>query len=115
MNVVWLSTHSHKHTTSVDVNVVRQGTVAGQELETTSYAEPTVNRYRPPLRLDAGDGFRWTCNYRNDTTRTLRFGVTSNDEMCFTVGFFYPDVDAATLPPVRGCFGSGAGLVCPLN
>jgi len=84
------------------------------ELETRSYSEPTVNEYNPPLRLEAGDGFHWTCNYLNSTSRTLRFGVTSNDEMCFTVGFFYPDDDAAPLPPVRGCFGGG-GLVCPFN
>src|SRR5205823_186732 len=34
MNVVWLSTHSHKHTQSVDVDLVRQGVVGPQELET---------------------------------------------------------------------------------
>jgi len=94
---------------------VRQGVVGPLELETRSYSEPTVNLYDPPLRLEAGDGFHWTCNYLNDTSRMLRFGVTSNDEMCFTVGFFYPDDDAAPLPPVRGCFGGGGGLVCPLN
>jgi Copper type II ascorbate-dependent monooxygenase, C-terminal domain len=115
MNVVWLSTHSHKHTESVDVDLIRQGVVGPLELETLVYSSPTVNLYPTPLRLEAGDGFRWTCNYLNDTTRTLTFGVTSNDEMCFTVGFFYPDDDAAPLPPVAGCFGAGAGLVCPFN
>ena len=115
MNVVWLSTHSHKHTKSVDVDLVRQGVVGPQVLETYVYSEPTVNLYPTPLRLEAGDGFHWTCNYLNDTTRTLTFGVTSNDEMCFTVGFFYPDDDAAPLPPVAGCFGNGGGLVCPFN
>ena len=116
MNVVWLSTHSHKHTTSADVDLVRQGVVGPQELETRVYSEPTVNEYDdPPLRLEPGDGFHWTCNYVNNTSRTLTFGVTSNDEMCFTVGFFYPDDDAAPLPPVPGCFGGGGGLVCPFN
>jgi hypothetical protein len=115
MNVVWLSTHSHKHTQSVDVDVMRQGVVGPQLLETRSYSEPTVNEYDPPLRLEAHDGFHWTCNYLNDTSRTLTFGATSNDEMCFTVGFFYPDDDAAPLPPVRGCFGGAGGLVCPFN
>src|SRR5204863_346525 len=37
MNVVWLSTHSHKHTQSVDVDLVRQGIVGPQELETRVY------------------------------------------------------------------------------
>ena len=115
MNVVWLSTHSHKHTQSVDVDLVRGGTVEGQELETLVYSEPTVKRYASPLRLAPGDGFHWTCNYLNGTTRTLTFGVTSDDEMCFTVGFFYPDDDAVPLPAVPGCFGGGGGLVCPFN
>jgi hypothetical protein len=115
MNLVWLSTHSHKHTVSVDVDVIRSGVVTPQELKTVSYAEPTVKLYPHALRLGAGDGFRWTCNYRNDTPRLVTFGVTSNDEMCFTVGFFYPDDDTAPVPPVRGCFGNGDGLVCPIN
>src|SRR4029453_17681721 len=59
MNVVWLSTHSHKHTTSVEVDRV-QGGAGERELTTLSYAEPKVNLYPTPLRLEAGDGFRWT-------------------------------------------------------
>jgi hypothetical protein len=115
MNVVWLSTHSHKHTESVEVDRVTAGVTGAPELTTLSYSEPHVNLYPRPLRLEAGDGFRWTCRYRNAGTDVLRFGVTSNDEMCFTVGFFYPDDDAAPLPRVRGCFGNGEGLVCPLQ
>jgi hypothetical protein len=115
LNVVWLSTHSHKHTQSADVEVTRQGVIGPLELETRVYSEPTVKLYDPPLRLEAGDGYHWTCNYLNDTTRELTFGVTSNDEMCFTVGFFYPDDDAGPLPAVPGCFGGGGGLVCPFN
>src|SRR5216117_898942 len=60
MNVVWLSTHSHKHTQSADVDLVRQGVVGPQELETRVYSEPTVNLYPTPLRLEAGDGLHWT-------------------------------------------------------
>src|SRR2546428_1179757 len=90
MNVVWLSTHSHRHTQSADVDVVRQGVVGPQELETRSYSEPTVNLYDPPLRLEAGGGFHWACNYLNSMSRTPTFRVTRHDEMGFTVGFFYP-------------------------
>jgi hypothetical protein len=68
-----------------------------------------VNLYPRPLRLEAGDGFRWTCRYRNAGTDVLRFGVTSNDEMCFTVGFFYPDDDAAPLPVFADASGTGKG------
>jgi hypothetical protein len=115
MNVVWLSTHSHKHTRTVDLEIVRAG-AAERVLQTTSYDHPAVQNYaRPFLRLEPGDAIRWTCRYRNDTDTVVRFGVTAEDEMCFAVGFFVPDDDDAPLPDVPGCFGSGLGLVCPLN
>jgi hypothetical protein len=85
-------------------------------LQTTSYDHPAVQNYvQPFLRLEPGDAIRWTCRYRNDTAVPVHFGVTAADEMCFAVGFFVPDDDAAPLPPVAGCFGSGLGLVCPFN
>jgi hypothetical protein len=114
MNVVWLSTHSHKHTTSATVGLSRDGAPAEQLIETRSYAEPAVRRYATPLRLEPGDAIRWTCNYANQTASPVRFGVTAEDEMCFAVGFFYLD-DDAPLPPVPRCFGAGGGLVCPFN
>jgi hypothetical protein len=114
MNVFLLSTHSHKHTRSVVVELLRGGTSVGPQVTTTDYSDPAVKEYASaPLRLEPGDGFRWTCTYRNDGPTTLRFGVTSNDEMCFAIGFYYPD-DEAPLAPPRGCATSGpAGLVCP--
>jgi hypothetical protein len=113
MNVVLLSTHSHKHTTSVDVDVLRAGGDAGQVLQTLDYEHPALNTYLAPLRLVPGDGFRWTCNYRNDTSAVLRFGITSNDEMCFAIGAFYFDDDAATLPQLPRCSGGDVALTCP--
>jgi hypothetical protein len=115
MNVVWLSTHSHKHTTSVTVDVTRSGGSPERQIETRDYTEPVVRRYAKPLRLETGDRIAWTCNYANTTPNLVRFGVTAEDEMCFAVGFFYLDDDAAPLPPVRRCFGAGGGLVCPFN
>src|SRR3989441_9574626 len=63
MNVVWLSTHSHKHTQSVDVDLVRQGVVGPQELETRVYSEPTVNLYPPPLPPRAGRHLYLDCKH----------------------------------------------------
>ncbi len=113
MNVIFMSTHSHKHTTSVDVDVMRDGVDAGLEVETTDYQHPVMRSFKTPLRIAAGDGFRWTCNYLNDTTRELTFGITSQDEMCFAIGSFYLDDDEASLPSVPGCFGGDVALTCP--
>jgi hypothetical protein len=117
MDVVWVSTHSHKHTTIADVEAVIGGTTRPL-VHTTSYAEPDFVYFQPPeLRLVPGDTIRWTCNYRNETDRTVTFGVTADDEMCFAVGFFLTDDDGPLppLPPSRFCFGNGLGLVCPAN
>jgi hypothetical protein len=113
LNVVLLSTHSHKHTTSVDVDLLRAGKDGGQVLQTVDYEHPALQRFASPIRLAAGDGFHWTCRYVNDTGVPLRFGVTSEDEMCFTIGSFYLDDDAAPLPAVPGCLGGDVALTCP--
>src|SRR5438093_10274826 len=88
MNVVLLTSHSHKHTRSAVVDVTRADGSAEQQLVTLAYTDPVVVRYPRGLRLEAGDGFRWTCTYANPTDRVLGFGLTSADEMCFAVGFF---------------------------
>ncbi len=115
MNLVMLTSHSHKYTQSAVVEVTRGDGPAEPQLVTLDYTDPVVVRYPRPLRLEAGAGFRWTCNYDNPTDRVLRFGLTSLDEMCFALGFFYPDDDGAALPEVPSCFGGGDGLVCPFN
>src|SRR5262249_16431832 len=83
MNVVVLRRQRHKHTASVDVNLLRAGGDTGQVLETVDYQHPTMERFTTPMRVATGDGFRWTCHYYNDTTKPLTFGITSEDEMCF--------------------------------
>jgi hypothetical protein len=117
MDVVWVSTHSHKHTTTADVEALAGGTTRPL-VHTTSYAEPDFAYFTPPaLRLLPGDSIRWTCNYRNATDDVVRFGVSADDEMCFAVGFFLTDDDGPLppLPPSSFCFGNGLGLVCPAN
>jgi hypothetical protein len=115
MDVVWLSTHSHKHTERADVAVVLAGGAPEPLVETTAYAEPDFEYFTPPaLHLAPGDAIRWSCAYDNRTAIPVHFGVTAEDEMCFAVGFFVTDSDGP-LPPVPGCFGNGLGLVCPSN
>jgi len=117
MSLVWASSHSHKHTESVDVDAIVGG-VAQPLVRTTSYAEPDFSYFTPPdLRLVPGDTIRWTCRYRNDTDVPVTFGVTAEDEMCFAVGFFVTDDDGPIPPlaPSSFCFGADLGLVCPAN
>ncbi len=117
MDVVWTSSHSHKHTESVDVDVISGGTTR-PVVRTVLWSEPDFHYFPPPsLRLEPGDLIRWTCRYRNTTDHPVTFGVTAEDEMCFAVGFFVTDGDAPIppVPPQLDCLGGSLGLVCPLN
>lgn len=44
----------------------------------------------PPLQLQTGDTVTTTCTFDNDTTRTVRFGDSTEDEMCFNFAMYYP-------------------------
>lgn len=46
------------------------------------------------MTLEAGDLLRVTCDYMNDTDAVVGFGESSNEEMCFFVGFALGDFPA---------------------
>jgi hypothetical protein len=50
------------------------------------------------IALEAGDILRVTCDYMNTTDDVVTFGESSNDEMCFFVGFAVGDSMAADCP-----------------
>ncbi len=65
-----------------------------------------------PMRVEPGDGFRFTCEWKNDDDHPVRFGVTTNDEMCFMVGYYYRDDESVPPPPVPNCLLQTSGLLC---
>ena len=43
-----------------------------------------------PLSLRAGDAITTECTYQNDTNETVKWGESSDTEMCFSILFRYP-------------------------
>ena len=82
-----------------------------QLVDSPRWEHPNVRWFTDAMRLHAGEGFRFTCSWENPDDHAVRFGVTSEDEMCFVTGYFYPDDDAATVTG-PGCQPQGAGLQC---
>ena len=112
LNLVQVSTHQHKRGTHAAVHRVdAAGNDMGALFETFSWDHPGEKWYAPPMRLEAGEGLRVTCDWANPENRTVRFGVTTDDEMCFGTGYFYADDESV---PVTGpgCLPQGAGLLC---
>ncbi len=112
LNIVQLSTHEHHRGTQVSVHQIdAAGTDMGELVISKDWEHPSVQWYPQALRLPAGEGFRFTCEWNNPDDHAVHFGVTTEDEMCFVTGYFYPDDEAV---PVGGpgCIPQGAGLEC---
>ena len=42
------------------------------------------------MLIGAGEGLTFTCEWESDVDETTYFGESSDHEMCFVFGFFYP-------------------------
>ncbi len=112
LNLVQVSTHQHRRGTQVSVHRVdAAGTDLGELVTSTDWEHPNVRWFLDAMRLAAGEGLRFTCDWNNPDDHPVHFGVTTEDEMCFATGYFYPDDESK---PVTGpgCVPQGAGLEC---
>ena len=113
LNLVSISTHQHRRGTDILVHMIdAAGNDMGELVDSPSWEHPSVRWFQQAMRLQAGEGFRFTCSWQNPDDHPVHFGVTSEDEMCFVTGYFYPDVrrrhgDGARLPSA----GSGSGVL----
>jgi hypothetical protein len=82
-----ITRHTHKWAT--DINVWWAGGANdGKELWTSHDFESEVNYVLPgaPVLMKAGTGFKFRCNFDNTSDHLLRFGTTTQDEMCIRFG-----------------------------
>ncbi|HYE57603.1 MAG TPA: hypothetical protein VD948_03815, partial [Rhodothermales bacterium] len=87
--VFMLTSHTHKLGEAFKIYGVG-GPLDGQLLyESTSWDHPLIKVFPTPLVFTAGTGYRMEVTYNNTTSRTVRFGLTSEDEMCIVFGYFY--------------------------
>lgn len=65
---------------------------------------PSDNRFMlpSPLRLGAGEGLRFQCDYHNTTDVELRYGVNATDEMCTLAATYWLPDDQTPAEP-QGC------------
>ncbi len=112
LNIVSVSTHQHRRGTDILVHMIdAAGNDMGPLVDSPNWEHPSVRWFQQAMQLKAGEGFRFTCSWRNTDDHAVRFGVTSEDEMCFVTGYFYLDDDAGTVTG-PGCFPQGSGLEC---
>jgi hypothetical protein len=116
-NVFAITGHEHQWGTGVTV-----ATAEGPgDPDTTVYApenfswsEPETVYHDPPFVIPPGGGFRFTCEYDNQSGGNVGFGESTEDEMCFFWAYYYPSVGGG-----RVCIhteqAGGQDLCCPGN
>ncbi len=91
IQVFALSQHMHKLGTHLKSVVRRNGSpdITLQDID-YDFEEQLFHHVSPFVELRPGDTLTTYCTYNNTTGSLVRFGDSSDDEMCFTDMFYYP-------------------------
>ena len=86
-----LSQHMHKLGTHVRSTITRSGSpeIVLQDIP-YDFEQQAFHLVEPFVQLLPGDTLRTECTFNNTTGQTVRFGDSSDDEMCFTDIFYFP-------------------------
>jgi hypothetical protein len=90
VEVLFLASHTHKR--GVEFTIAEfDGEETGDVFYTnTDWHVPLIQQYEPPIIRPAGTGFEWSCTWKNDTDKTIEYGLTAEDEMCNLAVVFTP-------------------------
>lgn len=89
VTVITLTSHFHKLGQKFQIKILggaRNGEIV---YENTDWEHPLVINFTTPIQLKAGEGLTSVVTYNNTTTKTVNFGLTSEDEMNIIFGYYY--------------------------
>lgn len=116
-NVFAITGHTHQLGTDVTVATAASADDPG----TTVYApanfswdEPETVYHTPAFQIPTDGGFRFTCQYVNNSGRRVSFGEGVDDEMCFFWLYYYPSKGAKVCAHTNQFNGpAGIDVCCP--
>lgn len=95
-------THTHQLGTQVQVFSSIDGGEKQLLHTERDWQHPKTVVYDQPYQWQAGEKFRFQCDFENSTDGTVMVGTSSRDEMCVISGYYYPKVENTDGP---GGFG----------
>ncbi len=96
-NFFALTGHEHQWGTSVSVATTTGSSgadTAVYDVPNFNWDEPATVYHDPPFQVPTGGGFRFTCDWDNQSGSNVKFGESVNDEMCFFWAYYYPSKGA---------------------
>ena len=98
VRVFMLSSHMHERGERFVVRI-NGGPRSGELVfETNSWSSPDIANFAVPIQLRAGEGLRSEITWNNATANTIRFGLTSQDEMGIIFGYYWCEVACGPNP-----------------
>jgi hypothetical protein len=89
VNILMLTSHNHEMGERFEIRIAG-GPRNGELIYTsTDWKHPVILWLAQPLVLEAGQGLTSIVTFNNTTTRTLRHGFLSTDEMDIMRGYYY--------------------------
>ncbi len=91
VKVLTLTSHNHKLGEKFVIKIFggpRNGEIV---YTSTDWEHPETITYKTPIALNKGEGLTSEVTYNNTTTKTVSFGLTSEDEMDIIFGYYYED------------------------
>ena len=93
VNVFLLTSHMHRHGELFEINQMSTGELLHRSV---AYDDAPITLYEPRVVLESDDGLTFRCTHNNyDTIVPLRFGLSSEDEMCIIFGYYYIPTESA--------------------
>lgn len=91
VRVIMLTSHNHELGEKFVVKIRGGARDSETVYESTDWANPLVKDFPTPIALKKGEGLTSVVTYNNTTTRTVRFGLQSTDEMNIIFGYYYEE------------------------
>jgi hypothetical protein len=93
VKIFGMTGHTHKWGTNVKVEYLTAEdaeAVPVYDFPAWDWEEPPVVTFKPPLEMPYDSGFRFTCEWDNQSGQAINFGESADDEMCFFWAYYYP-------------------------
>ncbi|WP_337044192.1 monooxygenase [Emticicia sp. 17c] len=91
IKVVMLLSHTHKLGEKFEI-LIKGGARDGEVIYTsTNWEHPEKTNYTPYISLKKGEGLTSKITYNNTTDQTVRFGLTTEDEMGIIFGYYFEE------------------------
>lgn len=114
--------HTHAFGTNVEIKLAKDindksgAQIYPPEGTEFSWSEPPVATFNPPLTFGQGEGFAYRCSWMNTSGKSVNFGESAGEEMCFFWAYYYPSQGyRLCINPGNLFTGLGNQICCPEN